>query len=331
MKHIFIINPLAGKGKPLKLIPYIEKLFKTRPANEYFIRIIQRPDHAISIVQEFAEYAKVNDCRIYSVGGDGTLNVVLNGIMKSGISKYVSLAAIPTGSGNDFIRSLTEIEKEAEKETEIEVGKANSATKYKDKNADKDKRSLEELLENVVYGTAKIIDAAKVNDDYYINIASLGFDGEVAHTTNKLKKYPLFSGKFSYIAGVFLTLAKCTRHAFKINVDGQTLDSEVLLIAVANGRYYGGGMKAAPQASCLDGIFDICLIKRVGRLRIIYLLPKFMKGRHASIKEVFFYKGRHVEIECASETPINIDGEVKLVRRADFEILPNAIKFVMPR
>ena len=98
MKHLFIINPMAGKGRTLEYIPEIKKIFKVIK-DEYFIQITNRPGHATEIVRS---YVKTDIFRVYSIGGDGTLNEVLNGIVGSGSS----LAVIPSGSGNDFFRSL---------------------------------------------------------------------------------------------------------------------------------------------------------------------------------------------------------------------------------
>jgi len=294
---------MAGKGRPLKLIPVINDIFRARPDEKYAIELVKGPGHASSIASEYMDRGVD---RIYSVGGDGTLNTIVNGMMRSGHKGSCSLAAIPSGSGNDFIRSL-------------QTG--DSTFKY---------NSLDELLIRMMDGSEKTIDVAKVNEDFYINIASLGFDGEVADMTNRLKRYPLFAGRFAYLSGVFITLVKCTRHKLRIDIDGNIMDEEVLLTAIANGKYYGGGMKAAPNADVSDGLLEICLIKRIGRLKIIMLLPKFIKGLHGSIPEVSFYKAARVEVTCRDETPVNIDGEVKHTKNTVFEIIPEAIRFVVP-
>ncbi len=303
MNHLFIVNPLAGKGKPLKLIPVIEDVFRSRPNEKYTIELVKGPGHASSIA---GEYMDKGIDRIYSVGGDGTLNTIVNGIMRNRHRESCTLAAIPAGSGNDFIKSL---------QTGDSLYRSDSP---------------DELLIRTMDGREKTIDVAKVNEDFYINIASLGFDGEVADMTNKLKRIPLYAGKFAYLSGVFFTLVKCTRHRLSINIDGHVMDEEVLLTAVANGKYYGGGMKAAPNADISDGLLEICLIKRIGRLKIIMLLPKFIKGLHGSIPEVSFHKAARVEVTCHDKTPVNIDGEVKFAKKAVFEIIPAAIRFVVP-
>lgn len=293
MKHLFILNPAAGKGKALKLIPAIKTYFAA--SNEEFdIEITKYPGHATEIA---AEYSSRQPCRIYSVGGDGTLNEVLNGMAGSSSS----LAVIPGGSGNDFIKS-------------IEPGS-----------------DLENIIPRTVEGTAGLIDMARVNDKYFINIASLGFDAQVAHTTLHFKKIPLISGSMAYILGILSTILQRKSNLLEIKIDEASIKADALLIAIGNGRYYGGGIMAVPEAEITDGIFDICLVDNLSRLKILHLFPLYMKGKHAKIKEVHFYKGKKVEIKSAAPIAMNSDGEISIVNAAVFEILPKALSFIFPK
>jgi YegS/Rv2252/BmrU family lipid kinase len=292
MKHLFIINPTAGKGKSLKLIPEIEKAFKSRK-EQYIMEITERPGHATEIARR---YVSTDDYRVYSVGGDGTLNEVLNGMAGSSSS----LAVIPAGSGNDFIKSITT---------------------YDD---------IKKLLNQTIDGHEKNIDLGKVNDKYFINIASLGFDAEVVKNTNRVKKLPLISGSVAYVLGILITLYRNKKENLKISIDGNTFEQPSLLTAVANGKYYGGGMLAAPAADLNDGKFDIFVVKHLSRLKILELFPKFIKGEHTNLPYVSFFRGSKVEISCDGNISINIDGELGTVRRAVFEIIPNAVKIIVP-
>jgi YegS/Rv2252/BmrU family lipid kinase len=292
VKHLFIINPVAGKCKTLKLIPKIETYFKDNP-NEYSIEITKYPGHATEIA---LDYASRGNFRIYSVGGDGTLNEVLNGMVASACS----LAVIPSGSGNDFMKSII------------------------------DENDPLKLLGRTIHGKDRYIDIAKVNDRYFINIASLGFDAQVAQNTEKYKKLPLISGKMAYMLGIMATIMACKNHLTKIKVDDYQFESRTLLTAVGIGRFYGGGMMALPKAVIDDGLFDICHVEGMDRTSILRLFPKYMKGRHESIKKVHFYKGRRVEITPDGPIAMNVDGEVSMVDKAVFEIIPAGLKFVFP-
>lgn len=293
MKHIFILNPVAGKGKTLKLFPAIRGYFSASK-EEYVIETTKYPGHATEIA---SDYSSKQPCRIYSVGGDGTLNEVLNGMAGSGCS----LAVIPSGSGNDFIKSIE---------------------------PDCDFKSI---IARTVEGTAKSIDIAKINDKYFINIASLGFDAQVAHKTQHFKKIPLITGKMAYILGVLTTIMQRKTNVLEISIDDTSIKTDTLLIAIGNGKYYGGGMLAVPEAEITDGVFDICLVSCMSRMKILRLFPLYIKGQHGKISNVHFYKGKRVEIKSNSPIAMNSDGEISIVNTAIFEILPKALSFIYPK
>lgn len=292
MKHVFIINPAAGNGRTLKLIPKINEYFKTTDM-EYCVEVTKYPGHATEIA---AQYASGEVCRIYSVGGDGTLNEVLNGIVGS----KCSLAVIPSGSGNDFIRSIT------------------------------DKKDFENILKETIQGEEHEIDLAKINDRYYLNLSSVGFDALVVHNTIKFKKVPFMTGSLAYILGILITIIGYSNSNLKIVIDGKPIEKKFLLVSVANGKYCGGGMLASPHACVDDGLLDICLVGEMKRLKVFKLFPKYITGEHGQIKGVSFERGRKVEIECAHKVAINIDGEISVGNRAIFEIIPKGIKIVVP-
>lgn len=292
MKHLFIVNPVAGKGKTLGLIPEIKQYCESNNY-EYEIVTTECPGHATEIAQV---NSAAQNLRIYSVGGDGTLNEVLNGMAGSGSS----LAAFPSGTGNDFIRSI--------------IG------------ADIPK----DLIKSTVEGTERLIDYAKVNEKYFINITSLGFDAEVAYQSGHYKKLPFVTGKMAYILGIFSSIIACSNHHMEIKVDGTLMSGKSLLAAVGNGNFYGGGMLALPDARIDDGLFDICHVEAMKRTKILKLFPKYMKGQHASIKGVHFYRGKKVEITVDKPIPMNLDGEIIIIQKAEFEIFPKSLPFIIP-
>lgn len=296
MDHLFIINPVAGQGKPLKLIPEIKKIFSSRD-DAFNIEITERPGHATDIVKRYTSKKKH---RVYSIGGDGTLNEVLNGMVNSGSS----LAVIPAGSGNDFSRNLN-------------ITITSNRYGY-------------DILNRTVNGKEEPVDIVKINNRYFINISSVGLDAEVANTTNKLKSTGLFRGSFAYLAGIFATLLKYNSHILRVTIDGQTFEKESLLLAVANGKYYGGGIQPAPDASINDGLLDVCFVKKMNVFRIIKLLPLYIKGKHGGLEEVSFYKGKKIEVSNNHEMALNIDGEISMVKQAVYEIIPKGINIIIP-
>jgi len=291
MKHLFIVNPIAGKGKALKLIPKIKELFNSE--DDYIIEVTQRPGHATEIARS---YSNTGNFRVYSVGGDGTLNEVLNGIAGSNCC----LGVIPCGSGNDYVRNLI----------------------YP--------KDIDTLLRSIIKSDVKRFDLAKVNDKYFANISSVGFDSEVAYEVIRYKKLPLISGSLAYILGIISTVFKYTGDDLKVYIDGKDVSGRYLLTAVANGKYYGGGMLVAPNALLKDGIFEICMVKKLSRLKILVLFPLLIIGKHGIIKKVSFHQGKKVEIYCDNQITINIDGEVLKANKAIFEIIPMGIGLIIP-
>lgn len=292
MKHLFVINPVAGKGKALQCIPQIHEIFKHKK-EQYVIETTQYPGHATEIVHR---YVSQQPCVVYSVGGDGTLNEVLNGMAESDSV----LAVVPGGSGNDFLRSLD------------------------------DGGGADNLLLRTIDGRRVNCDLARVNGRYFINIASLGFDGEVVFNTLRFKNLPGVSGRMAYIMGILYSLFKKSVSNMRITIDGNVNEGRMLLTAIANGRYYGGGMIPVPEADLRDGFLDVCRVREMSRLKILSLLPKFMKGQHGTLQEVSFSRGRHIRIECDREVVLNIDGEVEKVKEAVFEVIPGGITLLVP-
>ena len=293
MKHLFIVNPIAGKGKVLPIIEKIKEIFSNLD-EECIIEVTKRPGHATEIARD---YVTRDDYRVYSVGGDGTLNEVLNGIVHS----KSSLAVIPNGTGNDFIKSI--------------------CTEY----------NMEDILMRTINGKEKFLDLARVNNRYFINVSSVGFDAEVVYNTVKLKKHPYVKGTFAYGLGVLLTLFAFNSKKLKIKIDQCIINTSVTLIAVANGKYYGGGMMIAPKAIINDGILDICLIRKINKIKLLAFFPRLIKGTHEGIKEVSFYQGNTVHINSNDYISLNIDGEVLKTKEVLFEILHKGIQVVIPR
>ncbi len=292
MKHLFIINPVAGKGKTMKLIPAITEYCKSKDIKHEIV-VTKYPGHASEIAEE---KSSAEHCRIYSVGGDGTLNEVLNGMAGTGSS----LAVIPSGSGNDFIKSI--------------VGRV----------------IPEDTIAATIEGTERLIDYARVNDKYFINISSVGFDAEVAYQTGHYKKLPLISGKMAYIFGILNTILICSNQYMELTLDNEKISGKSLLIAAGIGRFYGGGINALPDAEIDDGMFDICHVEAMSRFKILRLFPKYIRGLHRSIKGVRLYRSKKVEIVSEKPIPLNRDGEIILTRKAVFEIFPRSLPFIVP-
>lgn len=297
MHHLFIVNPVAGKGRALGIIPTIEARFDDSEET-YEVAVTKAPGHAKEIAEEAA--SKYGMVRLYAVGGDGTLNEVVNGIACSGSG--TGLGIIPCGSGNDAARSLYTV------------------------------LDPEELIRILPSSGSVPVDLGKLNDNYFINIASIGFDADVVLNRNYFKRFPLVSGPTSYVLGVLATLIKCRKYRLRITLDDmEPMEKELLLSIFANGSFYGGGMKAAPSAKMDDGILNFYLVDSCSRFTILKFFPLFRKGQHETMDIVSHYQGTRAMVESDSPFPVNIDGEVHMETRVSVELLNRRINVIIPQ
>lgn len=269
MKLIFIINPVSGKNKGIIIGKVIEEYCKVNKL-DYKIIFTNKKDDAKNIAKI---YKDIPNATIYSVGGDGTLNEVVNGLANS----QSNLGIIPVGTGNDFYRSIDSC--------------------YNQK-----------------------IDLGKVNDKYFINVASLGLDAEIANYTNYLKTRN-FPNKLVYILGIIHEYF--SYKPINVNVEGETKDTTIL--TVCNARYYGGGFKIAPKAKLNDGLFDIIDVKSLNKLQIIGLISELVNKKHLESKNVDFYRTDSIKISSLIPLNCNIDGEIIKDTDFNFTIQENAI------
>lgn len=301
MHHLFIVNPVAGKGQSLKILKLIEEIFKNKKNETYEFIFTEYQGHALEISKESLMTKK---SRIYSIGGDGTASEIVNGIMKSSIDNLLGFGVIPCGSGNDFVRTV-----------------------YKDNNY----KNFKVFLEDLINGHIEIIDIGVLNESYFLNIASMGFDADVVYNGKKMKKHKLFPSGLIYLLGVIYTIKNLKTYSCEIIIDdNEKIKEDYLLIASGNGRYYGGGMKVLPYADYRDGILDICLISPVKRKKILSLLFTFMKGKHENIKEVELRKCKKISIKSSTNIPIQVDGEVMKAKEIKLKISDKKIPLITP-
>ena len=291
MKNIlFIVNPIAGGGKAKSLISLIESQM-TKNNVDFKIIITERKRQATEISEKNIENYQV----IVAVGGDGTVNEVAKGMINK--NRGV-LGIIPGGTGNDLARGL--------------------GIPLKGQDA----------IDIILKGNKKEIDIGKVNSYDFLNISSVGFDAEVVVNNERIKKK--VKNHVSYAISVVYTLFKFKDKTMKIEIDGEKWDEEILLLAVGNGRYYGGGMKILPQAQVDDGCLDICIISNISRLLLLYLFPTIFRGHHIKYKKyVKMHRAKSVKIISEEDFLLNIDGEVIETRQADFSIGDKKLKVIV--
>ncbi len=312
-KHIFVLNPAAGQGKALDLK---EAILKAKEKTALDVEIYETKEvldaevFVSDVVKNIDDTKKV---RIYACGGDGTVNEILNAILHTGRADNIELGIIPVGTGNDFVRNFGEIEDflDIEKQLAFETQKTD-VIRYKFRK------------NNFTYTR------------YGINMFNIGFDCNVVDITARLKKMPLVSGSLAYIMGVAAMLVKMKGANLKVEFeDGEIFDGKMLLIAVANGCFCGGGVKGVPLATTNDGLMDVSLIKKCSRAKFIKLFPEYAKGIHLEnegAKELFIYKKSKKLKIIANEKAMlfSVDGEITQADEISFEIVPEAISVALP-
>ena len=272
MKYVFIINPASGKTDYDKIK---QNIMKTLENENYEIYETKAPKEATEIASRFKNE---EDTIVYSVGGDGTLNEVVNGIAKG----KCKLGIIPTGSGNDFYRTLKEAQ-----------------------------------TENVR------LDLGKVNGRYFINIASVGMDAETCNNANKIKsKIKLHSSYYLALIHTFLTFKS---KSLKLKIDKNVYAGDYIIAAICNGKYYGGGFKIAPVASFDYNQFDIYLVSKASKFKLIKILLALLKSEHEKYNEVRKYTGKNITITSENNLIVNIDGEITISKNIKIEMIEDAL------
>lgn len=304
-RWMVIINPNAGRRKGEKDWPTIDRLLRQKGFSFHYA-FSQYPRHAIEIARKSVEqgYRK-----IMAVGGDGTINEVVNGVfLQSKVpTNEVSLAVIPVGTGNDW-------------------GKMFQIS-----------GNYQQVVDIIARGKWFLQDAGIVdyhNGDvkhsrYFINIAGIGFDALVAKKTNSRKQKGK-SSPLSYLLALFSSLLKYNSCEAEIVAGpGNKVNTSLFSMNVGICRYNGGGMKQTPNAIPDDGLFDLTIIRKVKKRRVIRHVAKIYKGSHLSLPYVSTLRTHTVSITSPTPMNLEVDGESLGHTPLEFSIIPSSIKVIV--
>lgn len=313
MEHVFIINPNSGKRTTQKLIEDIKTACEEASCS-YDIYITREQGDGGRYAAKCCEEAKRSgdSLRIYACGGDGTINEIVNGCFGY---DSVEIGAVPLGTGNDYIRNYGDAADFLDIRRQLSgVSKTNDLIKYK-----------------AVYGDS-------VTEGYCANMFNIGFDCNVVDMTDRVKTWPLISGSLAYLISVFIILIKKKGADLTIKYeDGRVINEKILLIAIANGCYCGGGVKGVPECELDDGLMDVSVIRDVTRRFFISLFPSYAKGTHLSkpamIKRdvIRYTKEKKLTVTANAESlRLCTDGEITTQKRIEFSAVPDAFRFIVP-
>jgi diacylglycerol kinase (ATP) len=302
MTTVFLVNPASGNGATGKRWPELahraEILGLTGDA-----LFSERPGHLIELARQAADDGAD---LLVAVGGDGTLNETVNGILSA--SRVPELATIPLGTGMDFVRTHG-----------IPSG-------------------FNDAVRTAVTGTAKVIDAGRVTYRawdgteqvrFYANVGSVGMSGAVAQRANGMSK--ALGGKVTFFVALTQVFLRWKNTEVTVELDGgETHSGRMHDVIVANGQWHGGAMWLAPEASAEDGLFDVVLIGDVTKLDFITTAPKLYKGKHLSHPKVDLLRSSRVHVDAAEHLPIELDGEQVGTTPVTFEIVPGVLRVRVP-
>jgi YegS/Rv2252/BmrU family lipid kinase len=300
---LVIVNPNAGNGKGNRDWETISALLKKEDM-PFTVKFTERKGHAINYTLEGIR----SGCRkIITVGGDGTLNEVVNGVFSNEVcpTNEISLALIPVGTGNDWGRMFG-IPLNYEKA--IKIISANN-----------------QMLQDI--GLVSFYNGSEKKNRYFINIAGLGFESVVVRRTN-IQKDKGRSGKAIYFYNLLMSLLSYKNTKAEIVIDGEKSYADVFSINVGNGRYCGGGMRQTPNALPNDGLLDVTVINGMGKFEIIRNLKILYDGTILSHPKINGYKCKNLKVNSESIIYTEADGESLGHTPAEFSIIPSSIYIV---
>ena len=296
MKHLFIINPAAGsRNRTADYTKKIEEAFQNRE-EQYEIAVSGAPGDCEKLTRQAALTGE--EYRIYACGGDGTLNEVVQGA--AGHSN-VAITAFSGGSGNDFTKLFDDPE----------------AFFHIDRLLDAEEATF---------------DLIRCNDDYSVNICSVGLDARIGTDVANYKRLPWLHGFRAYAASTVVNVIRGIAEHYVVEIGGERIDDKQTLICACNGRYYGGGFNPVPDADPADGLLDVLVIKKVSRLLVAKVIGKFKNGRYKELPQlVRHYRTDRVRILCDKPTAVNLDGELRTAQQVDICVAKEKVRFFYPK
>jgi len=217
--------------------------------------------------------AKVRIDGLIVIGGDGTVHHMVNAVFQSGCDLPIGI--IPRGSGNDFARQLG-----------------------------LHKKPIDSLIEHFTSNQPIKIDILEVNDRIALQVISTGFDATVS---SRARRMPKMLGSARYVFALFMQLGSLSATRYRLTINGDSREIEATLVAVANGKNYGGGMLISPNSENDDGVFEVLIVSPLGRLRLLLLFPRIFSGAHINHPLVSSFQATELFVEA--DTIAEADGE----------------------
>lgn len=273
-----VVNPAAGGGRGVEFARQVAKKLETM-GREYVLHTTDHPGHATEIARQAAQRGSET---VIAFGGDGTVHETAAGLRGT----KTALGIIPSGTGNDFIKT------------------AGIPSKWED------------ALDFILSHPARPVNSGMMNDKFFLNECGTGFDVLALDYANKAKKY--VRGLLPYLYGVICAIFAYRPYDMHIEIgDDVVLDGKYLVCAVGNGRFIGGGIPITPGAELVDGEFDVLVVDAVPNWVIPFYLPSLMMGTLYKKKPAHLYHAKSVRLSCKGMR-LNMDGEIFPLSKAHF-------------
>jgi diacylglycerol kinase (ATP) len=299
---VFVVNPASGNGAAGRR--WLEVAAKApRYGLEGEALLTEAPGHASDLTEQAA-----NDgaSLIVVVGGDGTLNEVLNGLVRTARND-VDLALIPSGTGDDFARSFA-IPSDIDRALDIASGAA---------------------IRTLDVGRARFVDHAGVETErYFANFAGAGISGAIARRGAETSRR--LGARLAYFWATIAVFSRWKSVEMRVQADEEGREGPKHEVFVANGGYAAGGMWVAPAADTGDGLFETVLIGDFTKPEFMITFPKIYRGKHVGHPKVEILRARQVAVDAARPLPVVLDGEQPGTTPARFEIIPGALRLRVP-
>jgi YegS/Rv2252/BmrU family lipid kinase len=300
MDIIFVIN--NKNNRLAKVLPGLRKYCREIQLGSVQFIITQRKKHAIELARQATE--KGCDYMV-AVGGDGTLNEVINGMLQSNLTarEYPTIGLLPLGSANDFARTASI------------------------------SNSIEELIELIKSNTSKKIDLGKITlqqtmeTRYFINIAGVGLGAEVAQ--NLEQSSSVLGSGFNYFKQIIKGFLSYVKKEVSCTSKTWQWKGKLLQMTVANGRYFGNAICIAPDAKITDGLFQVSIFGDLSIWDYLKNYGNLKKGVKIKLPQVCYHESREVSLQSKDSCSIEADGEYVRLAPAVIKVLPNAISFLM--
>lgn len=286
-----IANPYSGKKGEVA-----DRARRALQENqvEFELRESRSAGHVAELVEEGLAAGAT---RFASVGGDGTAHLMVNALVPAALAEPPTLAILPAGSGSDFIRTFAL------------------------------PRKLEETVKHLKSDAVYPCDVGRLSgafgDRYFLNVADIGVAAAAVKITERL---PRWLGGVRYGAGFWLTLARFPNRTIRLTAGKRTYEGPAINVVAANGQYFGGGMNVAPNATVMDGMFDLQVFKGPRRLAFS-VMPRVIRGTHVRHPNVKHFVAPSFTLECEQSWPVEADGEVLGKGPVTGQIVPNALRF----